>query len=194
MQIPQVFEQYDRRTTEPVKAYQYCPRCANELRLAEFGDVPRMVCPRCGFTHFHNPAPSVSVIVQDDERVLLGQRASQPGRGYWAVPSGYIEYPEHFLATAHREIKQETGLEIEIQSIINVASSFYAPEYHFLSIYLQAITIGGSLRAGDDLDAIAWFSLDGPLPELAFEDDRAVLSWIANPGYPCLPVDARFAR
>ena len=44
------------------------------------------------------------------------RRANEPGKGKWATPSGYIEFEDDYLSTAAREAKEETGLDVELQS------------------------------------------------------------------------------
>jgi ADP-ribose pyrophosphatase YjhB (NUDIX family) len=135
----------------------------------------------------------VSVLVVDGERVLLGKRGGEPGKGTWSLPSGYIEYEDDFLTTAIREAKEETGLDVEVKSVINVISSFVTPRFHFLGVYVSAQVVGGVLAAGDDLDEVAWFPLLGPLPEMGFEEDVIVIEMVAQ-GFEGLPVDAGYAR
>ena len=102
-----------------------------------------------------------------------------------------------FLADEYQIVRQglrallekETGLEVEIEAILNVTSSFTSPAYHFLNLYLLACVVGGELVPGDDLDAAAWFPLAGPYPELAFEEDVDILIACAK-GLKGLPVEA----
>ena len=155
--------------------FKYCPHCKGELTVYEFDHRPRSVCSACGFIHFRNPAPVVSLLVVRGDEVLLGKRLGDPGKGLWATPSGYIEYEDDFLTTAVREAKEETGLDVEIKSILNVQSSFVSEKYHFLGIYLLAEVTGGEIAAGDDLESVMWFPLSGPFPELAFSEDKELL-------------------
>jgi ADP-ribose pyrophosphatase YjhB (NUDIX family) len=154
----------------------------------------RSTCPACGYVQFKNPAPTVSVVIVDGGRVLLGKRGGPPGKGLWSFPAGYVEWDDDFLTTAHQEAREETGLDVEIESVLNVISSFLAPRWHFLSIYVRARPLGGTLVAGDDLEEVAWFSLSEALPRLAFEEDAAILELVAAEGFAGLPVDPGFAR
>jgi ADP-ribose pyrophosphatase YjhB (NUDIX family) len=120
--------------------------------------------------------------------VLLGRRGGHPGRGTWALPSGYVEYEDDFLATAVRESKEETGLDVRVRSILNVVSSFVSPRFHFLGIYVAAEVAGGELAAGDDLEEVQWVPLLGPLPELGFPEDQHAIELCAG-GHRGLPVD-----
>lgn len=125
--------------------------------------------------------------------MLLGKRGGEPGKGTWSLPSGYIEYEDDFVTTAIREAKEETGLDVEVESVLNVVLSFVTPRYHFLGVYVLARVVDGKLVAGDDLEAVAWFPVRGPLPEMGFEEDVSVIE-LYGTGFEGIPVDAGYAR
>jgi 8-oxo-dGTP diphosphatase len=124
--------------------------------------------------------------------VLLGKRGGSPGKGTWSLPSGYIDYEEDFLTTAIRETKEETGMDVEVCSIINVVSSFVSPSFHFLGIYVAARVTGGKLVAGSDLAAVEWFPMVGPLPEMGFQEDVAIIE-MHRKGFAGIPIDPDYA-
>jgi len=176
-----VFCWYDRTESEPQGQFKYCPFCQSTLSIAEIDHRLRPACAQCGFIQFRNPAPTVSIMIVDEGQVVLGKRGGPPGRGQWALPSGYVEFEDDFLSAAVQEAKEETGLAVKLEAILNVASSFLSPRYHFLGIYLLARPVGGVLAAGDDLEEVNWYPLPGPLPEMAFEEDRAAITqYFAN--------------
>jgi ADP-ribose pyrophosphatase YjhB (NUDIX family) len=188
MEIKQVFEHYDRGKSRADGGYKFCPLCRETLVFKEVGSRQRPLCRRCGFVHFQNPSPAISILIIDDDSVVLGKRAENPGKGGWAIPSGYIEFDQDFLSAGVMEAKEETGLKVEIVSIVNVVSSFYSPGYHFLSLYLKASVIGGQLRAGDDLQEAGWFNIAGGMPELVFAEDQAMIEMLRTGAYRELPV------
>lgn len=192
MRVKQVFEYY-RRPSQAAGGFKLCPYCGTPLGVADSSGKSRPACSNCGFVQHRNPAPVVSVLVVDGRQVLLGKRAGEPGKGTWSLPSGYIEYEEDFLSTAVREAKEETGLEVEVVSILNVVSSFVTPAFHFLGIYLAARVVGGQPVAGDDVEEVAWFGLGEPLPEMGFEEDLRIIQLYAS-GFEGLPVDAGYTR
>jgi len=191
MRVKQVFAHYDRGD-QLTGGFKYCPFCSTPLVLVESGDKVRPACPSCGFVQYRNPAPTVSILVVDGDRVLLGKRGESPGKGAWSLPSGYIDYDEDLLTTAIRETKEETGLDVEACSIINIVSSFVSPRFHFLGIYVVARVMGGELVAGDDLEAVEWFPIAGPLPEMGFEEDVGIIEMYAK-GFAGLSVDPDYA-
>jgi ADP-ribose pyrophosphatase YjhB (NUDIX family) len=85
-----------------------------------------------------------------------------------------------FYLQQSRRLKEETGIEVEIQSIVNVDSAFLTPDCHFLTIYLLASVIGGELCAGDDFGEAAWFPMDGPLPNMSFRQDAELIRTYAQ--------------
>jgi 8-oxo-dGTP diphosphatase len=173
----QVFSHYERGGPSAGE-FRYCPSCGASLALAERGGRQRPVCPACGFVQYQNPAPAVSILIVEDGRIVLGRRLGEPGRGTWALPSGYVEFDEDFGSTAVREALEETGLDITVRAVINVVSSFVSPRFHFLGIYVLADVSGGSIRSGDDLEEVAWFPLEGPLPALGFEEDAYAIELV----------------
>mgnify|MGYP001815872204 CR=1 FL=1 len=191
MRVKQVFVHYERGS--PLEGgFKHCPSCGTPLVLMESGHRLRPVCSKCGFVQYRNPAPTVSVLVVDGDRVLLGKRGGSPGKGTWSLPSGYVDYEEDFLTTAIRETKEETGLEVEICSLINVVSSFVSSSFHFLGLYVVARVLGGELAAGDDLEAVEWYPVVGPLPEMGFKEDVGIIEMYAK-GFAGLPVDPDYS-
>ena len=175
MPIKQIFAAYNHKENQDTNNFRYCPFCRTTLILQESGNRHRPTCPNCGFIHFKNPAPAVCILVVQADQVLMGKRISNVGGGRWALPSGYIEYDDDFIIAAIHEVKEETGLDVKIQSIVNVDSAFLSPQYHFLTIYLLARVVGGELCAGDDFEEAAWFPVTGPLPEMSFRQDPELI-------------------
>ena len=171
----QVFSTYSDTEDGDLGQFDYCPCCGTRLALQEKGGRPRPACPDCGFVQFRNPIPGVVVLVEKDGAVLLGKRRGGFGAGKWGLPQGYIEFDEDFLTAAIREVKEETGLDVEIRSIINVVSNLLSPGLHTLAIVLLARVVAGDLCARDDLEALEWVSLSGPLPDMAFEADEWII-------------------
>jgi ADP-ribose pyrophosphatase YjhB (NUDIX family) len=133
------------------------------------------------------------VLIERDGQVLLGRRSSSYGAGQWCLPMGFIEYDEDYLTAAIREVKEETGLAVEIRSILSVVSNFVSPRLHTLAIVLLARVVDGELYAGDDLEAVQWYPLSGPLPEMAFEADAHICERYYRTQLEGAPVDPGYA-
>jgi 8-oxo-dGTP diphosphatase len=194
VQVRQVFSAYGGKEGDALGRFKYCPFCGTQLVLKEKGGRQRAACPNCSFVQFQNPVPGVVVLIEKEEQVLLGKRAGGFGKGKWGLPQGYIEFDEDFLSAAIREVKEETGLDVEIRSIINVVSNLLSPGLHTLAIVLLAGVVDGELCAGDDLETLEWVPLSGPLPEMAFEADEWIIERYRMKHEEALAVDSDFAR
>lgn len=194
MEPKQVFFAYTSAEEDRTGLFEYCPSCGARLVSMRRGGRERPACRQCGFVQYRNPLPGVVILIEKDGNVLLGKRRGGHGTGKWGLPQGYVEFEEDFLSAAIREVKEETGLDVEIQSILNVVSNHLAPSLQTLVIVLLAGVVAGELRAGDDLEALQWAPLSGPFPEMAFEADERIIERYRNLGRTeGLPVDPDFA-
>lgn len=193
MQVKQVFSAYDGQLDEDEWQFKFCPMCGKELSPQHRGGRERPACINCGFVNYRNPATGVVVVIEQDGKVLLGKRNGGFGRGKWGLPQGFIEFDEDFLTAAIREVKEETGLDIEIRSVLNVVSNMLSPRLHTLAIILLAGVVDGEAVAGDDLERLDWFPISQPLPEMAFEADHWVIQAYREDILGRLPVDPNFA-
>ncbi len=157
---------------------RFCPQCGAPLTTRERFGRPRPVCTVCDHTVFIDPKVAVVVLLTRDDEVLLVRRINEPGRGLWALPAGFVDPDEDPRTAAIRETEEETGLEVEITSLIGL---FHRPDPDGLAdlvIAYSALPIGGRLRAGDDASAAHWFAA-GALDELsiALATTERLLVW-----------------
>ena len=110
-------------------------------------------------------------------RVLLVKRAD----GRWCVPCGFCDWGEDVRAAAARECREESGIEVEIGEVMQVASNFHDPEKPTVGVWFAARAVGGTLQAGDDASDAGWFALDD-LPELAFPTDVMLFEGLRQSG------------
>lgn len=68
---------------------------------------------------------SAKAIIQKDSKILLVKQ-TRPGRYYWDLPGGKLEYGERLEETVKREVKEETGLEVSVGRLAGVWQ-FYSP-------------------------------------------------------------------
>jgi 8-oxo-dGTP diphosphatase len=129
---------------------------------------------------YRNPSPSVVEYIEQDNKVLLGQRNGRYGYNKWGFPGGFIEFNEDFLTAAHREVKEETNLNIEICSLLNVVTNYISPSLHTIAIVLFAKITTGEIKPNDDLKDLKWYSLDSEMPEMFLESEKSIIDNINN--------------
>ena len=103
-----------------------------------------------------HPVVGVGAIVFDDAgRLLVIRRGRAPAAGLWSVPGGKLELGETLAAAVAREVREETGLEVEVGALVAVIER---PPYVILDY--RARVIGGVLGAGDDASDARWVTDD----------------------------------
>jgi 8-oxo-dGTP diphosphatase len=104
--------------------------------------------------------PCVGAVIRDEAgRILLIKRGHEPGRGLWSVPGGRIEAGETDEQAVVREVREETGLEVECGPLLGaVERPGMAGTVWQISDY-RAIVTGGTLAAGDDAADARWLTL-----------------------------------
>ena len=177
--------------------YVYCPYCATPLKEATENGSFVQICPNCGWIHYFNPIPSSAILpVLPDGRLVLIRRKNEPFAGKWAIPSGFIEYDETPEAAALRELKEETGLNGEIISLLDIAQKESTVYGSVLVITYIVRVLNGEMKAQDDALEIAAFPLDN-LPKIEIQIFSNVLEkyrgWLAAGNRPTEPPSPNFS-
>ena len=102
------------------QGFVYCPRCGTPMVSKHVYGRMRRVCTECRFIQFIDPKVSAAVMAVQGGKVLLLQRAMDPGRGSWCFPGGFMEIDETPQETAIRECKEELGAEIEVGELMYI--------------------------------------------------------------------------
>jgi 8-oxo-dGTP diphosphatase len=130
-------------------------------------------CPQCGTVvrEFRNPFPTVDIIIEQGEGIVLILRRNEPRQ--WAIPGGFCDYGESLEETAVREAREETGLEVKlIEQFHTYSNPRRDPRQHNITTVYIARPTGGSLQAQDDAQEIGVFSEDALPADLAFDHDQ----------------------
>jgi ADP-ribose pyrophosphatase YjhB (NUDIX family) len=156
--------------------YRFCPVCSGafESRVLKASEPPRLVCTRCGFVFYLDPKVAVGTIIRDTRNhVVLVRRAIEPGYGRWVFPGGYVDRGEEVRVAAVREAREEAGLEIRLEHLINVYS--YPGRAPVIIVY-AATMVGGCLMCDDEgLEARFFAPEEIPWDELAFQSTHDAL-------------------
>jgi 8-oxo-dGTP diphosphatase len=107
---------------------------------------------------------------------VLIRRRNNPFKGSWALPGGFVEYGETVESAVIREIKEETGLEIDLKGIIGVYSNpDRDPRGHVVTICYKAIKTGGELKADTDASEVIYIKRkDLSNYQLAFDHEKII--------------------
>jgi colanic acid biosynthesis protein WcaH len=79
------------------------------------------------------PIPSVEAMILKDNSLLFLKRKNNPARGQWWFPGGRIWKGETFKETLYREVKEETGIAVEVIKFVGVYSRIF-PDRHDITI------------------------------------------------------------
>jgi ADP-ribose pyrophosphatase YjhB (NUDIX family) len=150
-------------------AYRFCPRCggALERRALKTTEPVRPVCTACGFVFYIDPKIAVGTIIETSSAgLVLVRRAIDPGYGKWVFPGGYVDRGETLTAAAVREAREECGLDVRLEALVNIYS--YPGRAPVIVVY-AATPIGGELCADDECLETVVFERDAiPWNDLAF--------------------------
>jgi len=111
------------------------------------------------------PIVGVGAVIICDGKILIEKRKNEPGKGKWSIPGGLVELGESVEKTVIREVKEETGLDVEKPLLIDVVDNIVKEgsdeiKYHFVIIDFFLKLKGGLLKAGSDAEELRWVRLD----------------------------------
>jgi len=108
--------------------------------------------------------------------VLLIKRKHEPFKGTWAIPGGFVEQGESLEHAVSRELKEETGIEVNyLEQLYTFGDPKRDPRKRIVSVAYYALVKPDiyEVHAADDADGAEWFNIE-KLPRLAF-DHKAIL-------------------
>jgi 8-oxo-dGTP diphosphatase len=107
------------------------------------------------------PVVGVGAIIVYEGKILLEKRKNAPGKGKWSIPGGLVELGESTEQAVIREVKEETGLEVEEPRLIDVVNNVSLDEkgrikYHYVIVDYTAKVKRGVPKAASDADELKW--------------------------------------
>ena len=154
----------------------FCSNCgsAEIAFIVPAGDTHRrFVCGNCATIHYQNPNIVAGCLPVWEDKVLLCRRAIEPRRGFWNIPSGYLENGESVEDGARREVWEEAAARVEIGHLITL---YNLPKIN--QVYLQFVgeLIGGEFGVGEESLECALFTEEAiPWEEMAFTSSTFTL-------------------
>jgi 8-oxo-dGTP diphosphatase len=102
-----------------------------------------------------------AVIWNEKNEIVLIRRGQEPRRGQWSIPGGRLEWGEPVKDAILREVREETGLVVEIAGFIDVVDSVTRDEagtvsHHYVLIDFSARYLSGDISAGSDAADARW--------------------------------------
>jgi len=107
------------------------------------------------------PFLGIGALIFDGDSILLAERGHEPLKGWWSLPGGILETGETLLNGIRREVREETGLEVEPEAIFEIFERIMPDaegrtEYHYVLIDYTCRVVGGALEAGSDVSHAVW--------------------------------------
>jgi len=102
---------------------------------------------------------AVNALIRKNNKVLLGKRSSESKffPNYWCIPGGKVNKGEELIVAVKREIREETGLNINIVKLLEVSKRFHKNHFDVLFDF-EGIPTNLKLKVTEKLIELKWFS------------------------------------
>jgi 8-oxo-dGTP diphosphatase len=110
------------------------------------------------------PICAVGAIVLEKGEVLLVRRNRAPALGQWSLPGGRVEWGETLREAIAREVREETGIDIEVEGLAGIAERILPDdegktEFHYVILDFWARPKSRDLTPGDDASEARWVAV-----------------------------------
>ncbi len=171
---------------------RFCAQCGLELPQGGDGQRAPERCPRCEASVKRRPNVGAAGIVMREgagaPEVLLVRRGPTvlKGAGRWCIPCGYVEWNEDVRDAVRRELREETGIDVEVLEVFDVHSNFHDPDRLTVGCWFRCRAVDPTIEPmpDSDVDRAEFFPLDALPDELAFPTDERVLARLRREHVP----------
>jgi nucleoside triphosphatase len=122
------------------------------------------------------PEPTVRILIFNLRGEMLLTK-SHKWNGKYVIPGGHIELGESAIEAAHREIREETSLEIRDLEFLNWQEFIYDEQFwkprHFIFLNFTARTDQGNVVLNDEAEEFIWMDAQKALEELDIDSYTA---------------------
>jgi ADP-ribose pyrophosphatase YjhB (NUDIX family) len=127
------------------------------------------------------PVVGVSAVVVGPSGVVLVRRGHEPLKGQWSLPGGGVELGETLAEAVAREVREETGLEVEAGGLLDVIDRIQRTdrggvEYHYVLLSYVCRVVDGVLTPGSDAVDACWAQPDDLPAYRLTEQARAIIA------------------
>ncbi|MBQ7494232.1 MAG: NUDIX domain-containing protein [Bacteroidaceae bacterium] len=152
----------------PLAQFKYCPKCGSP-RFVEHNQKSKH-CEACGFTYYFNPsAATVALIEREDGRWLCVRRAKDPAKGTLDLPGGFSDMFETSEEGVVREVKEETGLDVDsVEFLFSIPNQYEYSGFlvHTIDMFYRChVRTTEGARAADDAGEVLWLRPEELHPE-----------------------------
>jgi 8-oxo-dGTP diphosphatase len=113
---------------------------------------------------YEAPTVAVGAICQNGKDLLMVKRGREPAKGLWSIPGGRVELGEYLADALVREVREETGLDVQVGQLAGIHEVVGDP--HFVILDFEAIvTTDRDPVPGDDVEEVRWVPF-GEVPDL----------------------------
>ncbi len=110
-----------------------------------------------------HPLVGAGAVVRRRGKVLLIKRKFPPNKGKWSLPGGLVELGEFAHDAAAREVKEETGLDVEIEGLLDVGADMHRDsrsrlKYHYILVDYIASSKKGRVKLNSESTDSGWFT------------------------------------
>lgn len=136
----------------PLYQFNFCPVCG--ARAFEERNEKAKKCMACGFVYYFNPSSAVACFIKNPKgELLLVRRGKEPAKGTLDLPGGFVDMFESAENAVHREVMEETGLEVRSCRYLFSLPNLYMYsgfEVHTLDMFYECLTDDFEYARADD--------------------------------------------
>ena len=157
--------------------FKYCAECGHKLDDIRLGDDDCKICPECKRIYGNNPLPVVEVMVVNEFNEVLLLKQNYISEDKWTVVSGYMVNGETIEEAVAREVKEETGCDVELTGILQIGRGV-VESTSFISIIFSTKIIQESIKFDkNEILDVKWFLYE---ELLNMKDELRNYIWITN--------------
>jgi len=167
---------------------KYCSQCGHQLAKPAKNNL-HLQCEACKFIHYQNPAVLVSVFLYHQDKLFLIKRGTEPSKGQWTFPAGFLEPGETPQQAAVRELREETTLDLPAESMIPLGTLSVLPMHQLYLLFRCHCETALTAQVTEEVAEWGWFNeADAPWDTMAYNNSeyhiRQSYRWLKNQQFP----------